>query len=233
MFKYMVVIPARSGSRGVLHKNTRYVGSKTLLDWSIEHAIESMVNKIVVSTNDPVAKVICEKYEDERLQCIDRPEEISTATSASEDALIHAVEQQEEEPEFVIMLQPSSPFRFNRLVNRCINHLEGENTDSLLTGLKLHDFFWHERYDRLIDKWGWFSSYKPDERKLRQQCVRTDYAYFDNGNISITRTKLLLETRCRVAGRTIIYPISHLESMQIDTEEELADCDRIARSFAG
>ena len=50
--KVLALIPARSGSKGVPHKNIRQVGSIPLLAFSIQHAQQSKhVNRILVSTD--------------------------------------------------------------------------------------------------------------------------------------------------------------------------------------
>ena len=50
--KVLALIPARSGSKGVPHKNIRQVGSIPLLAFSIQHAqVSKHINRILVSTD--------------------------------------------------------------------------------------------------------------------------------------------------------------------------------------
>ena len=52
--KYLAVIPARGGSKGLPGKNTRLLAGKPLIAWSIEQAIEtSRIACVHVSTDDP------------------------------------------------------------------------------------------------------------------------------------------------------------------------------------
>jgi len=229
--KYMAVVPARAGSVTVKNKNTRSLGRYPLFAWSIKHALESdRVGKVALSTNDPVAKNLCQQlFKDEsKVEVIDRPDDISTGTSASEHALIHAVQGQKDKPEFVMMLQPTSPFRFNNLVDKCISHLEDNEADSLLTGLPLHDFFWFRENPN-----EWISSYDIEKRQMRQTEAISDVKYFDAGNIYVTKTDALLNTECRSCNPVTVYPISHLESIQIDTEEEFRHCEIIIKGLKG
>lgn len=235
--KYLCVIPARSGSLGVKNKNTRNLHNYTLVEWSLLHALSSKhINKIAISTNDAIVRQVCQPYVDRNnpnlptVEILERPAELSTATAMSELALIHAVQQQEKVPEFVVMLQPTSPFRFDGLVDKCIEKLEAEKADSLLTCLKLYNLFWMKHADNSLAEhlgkpkdsiYSWVSTYRPEDRKMKQNMGISDERYFDNGSVYITRTEMLMAGLGRLCGKVTVHPISSLESMQIDSEEEL------------
>lgn len=252
---FVAVIPARAGSRGIKNKNTRLVAGVPMFLWSVKHALESQrISKIIVSSNDSLCDDLLQSFSSslpeenkQRIQFVHRPDDISTDTSMSELALLHAVEQCETEPDFVIMLQPSSPVRSKGLIDRCINTLETDGSDSLLTALKVANLLWRQELpDEKLNEWLqkhnkpietsslWYASYHPKDRKMKQQMDISDYRYFDNGNVYITRTSLLKKTMCRLyrddGHRVSVYPISWLESMQIDKEYELQQCDLILKN---
>ena len=234
----LAVIPCRKGSRSIPNKNTKLLNGKPLFMWTVEQSLKSKCDKVVVSTNDEWVIQIIEDYKSnleqygffniiERLTYINRPDEISGDHSPTELALIHAVDQIEDKPEITICLQPSNPFRFNGLIDKCIDKFIDEKSDSLLTTLKLYDFFWFEEEDPLIHTWNWYSSYHPKERKMRQQFGREEVKYFDCGTIYITRTEELLKSGCRISGKVSVYPISHLEAFQIDYPEDFKIAEQI------
>lgn len=227
--KYLAVITARAGSKSIPHKNTKMFCGQPLLKWSIDQSLESKyIDKIVVSTDDPVAIDIVNQYPTtEKLGYVLRPPEISGDHSPSEESMIHAAKLQNEMPEWTILLQPTSPFRFNGLIDKCIEHLEKEGADCLLATRKLYDFFWFEMHDPVIDKWSWYSSYHPKARKMRQNFNRNEFKYFDCGSIYITRTNMLIQDNNRIAGKVAVYPVSDLESFQIDSPEDFYLADKI------
>jgi len=48
----LAIIPARSGSKSIPHKNIRSLGGKPLIAYSIEHALRSLlINRVIVSTD--------------------------------------------------------------------------------------------------------------------------------------------------------------------------------------
>ena len=56
---FLIIIPARGGSKGVPRKNLRAVGGLPLIDWSIRSGQESSHSKtVVVSTDDEIAHVV-------------------------------------------------------------------------------------------------------------------------------------------------------------------------------
>jgi len=59
-----------------------------------------------------------------------------------------------------------------------------------------------------------------EHRPMRQQLQREDYRYFDNGNIYISARHLICpsgDTRVsRIGYFVCLYPMSDVESMQID-----------------
>ena len=111
--KALVIIPARSGSRGIPGKNIKLLGDKPLIQYSIDAAIK-VFNKedILVSTDSKEIKVIAEN-------CglnvpFLRPDELATDFTSSQDVILHAIDYTQQcgqNYDTVVLLQPTSPFR--------------------------------------------------------------------------------------------------------------------------
>jgi N-acylneuraminate cytidylyltransferase len=111
--KILVVIPARGGSKGVPGKNIKLLNGKPLLQYTIEAAREVFNDKqIVVSTDSQEIK---EEVEKSGLKVpFLRPNELSTDTAGTYEVLLHAIEffnRNGNNPEILVLLQPTSPFR--------------------------------------------------------------------------------------------------------------------------
>jgi CMP-N,N'-diacetyllegionaminic acid synthase len=110
------VIPARSGSKRVPRKNTKLFRGKPLIEWTIEAAKQSYyLDKIVLSTDDPVASEIGERM---GITVLRRPDELCTDTAKTEDALRHALTAYP--MDWVVLLQPTSPLRTTEDIDGCI-----------------------------------------------------------------------------------------------------------------
>jgi N-acylneuraminate cytidylyltransferase len=112
--RILYLIPARKGSKGLPGKNTKLLGSKPLIDYSIDFAMVNMVDgdELCISTNDPNVLEICKK----RGVAVPfiRPEILSSDNATSYDVIIHAIQHYEKLDQIfdaVLLLQPTSPFR--------------------------------------------------------------------------------------------------------------------------
>ena len=217
---FVALIPARAGSVSIKDKNLQKVGSETILARSIRHAKESKyVDQVVVSTNGETIKKEAIKRD---ALIINRPMEISGPVSSTEKAMLHAIEVLPP-CDYVVLLQPTSPFRSDGLIDRCIERVIKEKADSLIGCWKFHNFcFYQEEEDG-----EWVSVYDYVNRPMHEQLDISEFRLFDCGNIYITKTSCLKATKCRIGGKIIIEPISLLETIQIDSLEELETCRHI------
>ena len=215
----LCVIPARGGSKGIYKKNLRLVGGHPLVWWSIQQALNTGMpaSSIVVSSD---SGDILDIARNKSVVALKRPDDISGGDSKTEDAMLHALEWYESKyspVSAVLVLQPTSPIRFPGRVQQCIEKFADGDYESLVTVTKFYDLFWHCHHGP------WTTSYVPRCRRMRQDMDRADFSYFENGNIYITRPDVLRETSCRIGkqDRTCVVPITEVEGMQIDTEDDL------------
>lgn len=133
--KYLVVIPARAGSKRAPGKNIRPLGGKPLINWSIHIAKKVFKpSEILVTTDDKEIAAIAEK-EGVLVPWL-RPEILSTDSAKSSDVVIHAIDWYEKEHGFidgVILLQPTSPFRTENTLRDAVKLFEKTNLNSVVT----------------------------------------------------------------------------------------------------
>jgi CMP-N-acetylneuraminic acid synthetase len=103
----LAIIPARSGSKGIPHKNFRLFCGKRLLDWAVEIGLKTCDSVLVTSDVEvdglPSA---CQR--------ILRPEHLSTDTSGMLGVVEHALSEHRRvggDPDVIVLLQPTSPLR--------------------------------------------------------------------------------------------------------------------------
>jgi N-acylneuraminate cytidylyltransferase len=136
MIRILCIIPARSGSKGLPHKNIKEYRGKPLLAWSIEQAQLCRYDmKIVVSTDSKEYADIAMKYGAEAPFL--RPSEISGDLSTDYECMKHSVEWLKENhqyyPDIVLQLRPTSPLRKVEDIDNavCLFLENRENYDSL------------------------------------------------------------------------------------------------------
>jgi len=131
--RILAVVPARSGSKGIPHKNLRDFAGVPLVRRAAEvAAATTMIDRAIVSTDcNEIARVA--GLEAPFL----RPPALSDDRAAAIDVLAHALDQMEELDQLtydvVILLEPTAPLRRTEHVERCIEKLVVERLDAVWT----------------------------------------------------------------------------------------------------
>ena len=130
----LAIIPARGGSKGIPGKNIKEFAGKPLIVHSIEASLKCpLVNRTVVSTDDDK---IAEVSIAHGAEVIKRPDELATDASLVIDAIkytVRKIEEEGDEVDIVILLEPTSPFRRAEDLEKCIQVLLEDKADSVAT----------------------------------------------------------------------------------------------------
>lgn len=138
------IIPARGGSKRLPGKNMRELGGKPLVVRSIEASLGSkMLDRIAISSDWQKVLDLEKKYNDERLEFLKRPDEISNDKSPAIEYIKHAIEYFHEKGldfDAVALIQPSSPLTTSKDIDHTINILLKTEADTAVSVVKLaHD----------------------------------------------------------------------------------------------
>lgn len=119
--KFLAVVPARGGSKGIPKKNIVDLGGKPLIAWTIEATLSLENVELLVSTDDETIAQVSARYGAPTIYR--RPLELATDTATTLDAIMHAVQwsqQQGKQFQAVILLQPTSPLRTTEHIQQAI-----------------------------------------------------------------------------------------------------------------
>ena len=133
MPKFVSVILARGGSKGIPNKNLTIVNKKPLLHWTIEASQNSKyISDTFVSSDSPEILIFAEKSS---IRTIKRPSYLASDKSSSADALEHAVLEIKKDlkPDFIILLQPTSPLRTYKHIDQACKKIIKEQSNSLIS----------------------------------------------------------------------------------------------------
>jgi CMP-N,N'-diacetyllegionaminic acid synthase len=213
--KFIVVIPARGGSKRLPKKNLRLLGGKPLIYWTIKLALSLPINSdVILSSDDDLILEYGKKFEN--LLLLKREAYLSTDTASSVDVAIDAINWYENKGgqcDSVILLQPTSPFRDLIKITNAIHNFALKRT-SLVSVSLVKD---HPN-----------NAYKLVNGSLKQLNVATEFGvrkqdlseiYSPNGNIYISDILRLKNTKSFNSEGSIPLIInSEIESIDIDTE---------------
>lgn len=225
--KIAAIIPARGGSKRVPGKNLRVVSGHPLLAHTVLHALRSdTIDTVCVSTDSDEVAEVAKSY---GARVVRRPDEISSDTSTSESAVLHALDVIEKEDstsyDAVVMLQCTSPVRCSGDIDNAVRQFRSNEADSLLSACPAKHFLW-----RNSDGVGTPINYDYENRP-RSQDVESQYQ--ENGSIYITKIALLRAKQCRLGGRISVYKMDFWSSFELDNEDDFALVDWIMRNKLG
>jgi CMP-N,N'-diacetyllegionaminic acid synthase len=132
--KAVALIPARSGSKRVPHKNIRVLCGHPLIAYTVRAAIDSGVFNDVICVTDSLEYATVARYYGAEIPFI-RPPEISGEKSPDIDWLAWTLKQlklQERNYDIFSILRPTSPFRLPQTIRRAWEAFNSDPTaDSL------------------------------------------------------------------------------------------------------
>lgn len=106
----LALITARGGSKGILRKNIKPLGSIPLINWTIQSArLSKYIDRLIISTED---EEIANRAQESGCEVpFMRPTELAADTSTSMDVIFHALNNVQNNYDYLLLLQPTSPFR--------------------------------------------------------------------------------------------------------------------------
>lgn len=218
MPKILAIIPARSGSKGVIHKNIRDLNGKPLVAYSIQHALKSkLINRVIVSTDSKEYAEIAREYGAE-VPFI-RPEHISGDLALDIEVFEHALNylQQVEEyiPDIVVQLRPTYPIRnsedIDNMVGILLNNYEADSVRCISPAKETPYKMW------MKDSSGQISPIIQDIQEaynMPRQILPV--TYYQNACIDVIRTEVITKKKSMTGDRILGYEMR--DNFDIDSE---------------
>jgi len=221
--KIIAIIPARGGSKGIPKKNIINFLNKPLISHSIEYAKTSkLINDIYVSTDD---KNIATIGLENSAKIIKRPDNLSNDTASTESVILHLLNEINNKPDVIVLLQPTSPLRPKGSLDKALEYFFLGKHDSLLSISPTHRFFWNIKDKQAIPK------YDFKNRPRRQDIKDSDVNYVENGSLYISTYDNLINKNNRLGGDIGYIIFDEEYSFEIDTYTDLKILESIAKDL--
>ena len=212
-----IVIPARANSKRVINKNIKKLNGKPL----ISHIFEKLNNekikeKIFVTSDSLKIKKLSSSFK--KIKFVKRPKKYATTNSTIEEALIHLILSENlQNYEWVITIQPNSPFIKLKTLQNIINLTKKTNANCIMTVNKNTSDLWQR------DKKSFFlNRLFPNAPRSSQRRVPL---YEENSAIYATRVKYLLSSKKIFDKKMFFYEISKIEGFDINDETDFFIAD--------
>ena len=220
--RYLCIIPARRNSKSIPLKNIIDLCGKPLIAYTIEIALKLKLKKLL---SDFIVSTDCQKIADisksygAKIPFL-RPKKMAGDKAKSIDYVLHSIDYFKTigiRFDAVIILQPTSPLKSFEDVKNAILIFNKNNKDSLISAYR------EDTINQLIMYRKKNNVAIPLSGKHNKGIRRQDHGsiFVRNGAIYITKTKYIKKEKKIVSNQPLIYEMSKMESINIDTHEDL------------
>ncbi len=216
------IIPARGGSKRMPGKNIAPMAGKPLIVHTIDAALQSgVIDRVIVSTDaEDIAAV--SRAAGAEVPFL-RPSALADDHVTTVEVLVHAIEwlhrEESYEPEYVFLLQPTSPQRTAEDIRACVALLQEHAADAVIG---VSD---HAESPRVVTK-------NPDGTvtvTVHGGGPLPPGSLALSGAAYLIKTDVLLRGRSLHPPRTFPYFMPANRAIDIDTPEEFLEVERLLR----
>ncbi|MBI3317754.1 MAG: N-acetylneuraminate synthase [Candidatus Omnitrophica bacterium] len=211
----LALIPARGGSKGIPRKCLQPFSGLPLIAHTIRLAKQSRwVDRCVVSTDSRQIAEVARRYGAE--VPFMRPAALAKDEAGLMEVVLHALlwleAHESYRPEFLLLLQPTSPLRALEDIDRPIRLAQERKADGVVSVCPAHP---HPYWTKGIDREGRLVDWIPPGVEVsRRQELPPLYAL--NGAVFLERREVLLRRKSWTTERTYAYRMPPERSLDID-----------------
>lgn len=200
-------------------KNLFPLAGRPLIAWTIDAALQapSLARVIVSTDSEEIAEAASSLGVPVPFM---RPESLAHDDTPGPQVILHAIqwlERHGDVPDYVVMLQPTSPLRTSGDIEAAIAIARDTAADSVVSVCPcVHHPLWTKR----IEDDGTMTDYLPNASQYpRRQDLPPAYAL--NGALYLVRPQVLTRSGSFYGGRTFPYVMPYDRSIDIDTIEDM------------
>lgn len=208
--KKIAIIPARAGSKGLKDKNIIDLCGKPLIAYTIEAAMQSgEFERVIVSTDSLKYAEISKQY---GAEVIMRGEELSNDTATTYMVIKDLLKRIEEQYDYFVLLQPTSPFRNkNHIQEACKLFEEKISAYDFLVSMKEAEHT--SLLVKPIEEDGSLKHFDADFANYRRQSYKD---YSPNGAIFIGKDEAYIKRKHFFGEKSLAYIMNAEDSVDID-----------------
>ena len=226
------IIPARGGSKRVPRKNIRLLAGKPLIVHAIETALKaSMVDRLIVSTDDEEIAAIGKKYGAEVPFL--RPTHLAQDNIPDQPVFQHALEWLKDndkyEPDIILNLRPTTPFKTAEIIDGVVSRMIETDAEIVRTVNEVIGIE-HPYWMFYLSPDGFCTPFIDDlDFKQFYQRQKLPQLYSTNGVVDAYSKAAIKNGNIIYSPKMIGYPIPEENALDIDTEFHFKLCEALLR----
>ena len=213
-----VIIPVKARSTRLPGKNIKDLCGKPMMAYPIVAAVGARgVSRVIVSTESEEVKKIALQYGAE--VPFMRPDALTGDAVTSQEVLVHALDELKKldgyEPDYVLLLYPTSPLLSRERIEQAIALAVEKNADSVISGHFDKGHYWQESQGG-----GW-------ERVYPKVLVNSQYQkplFVGNGPLYLARASIIRTQM--VAEPAQVLLMEQDENIDVDYPEDFAKVEQ-------
>lgn len=211
--RFLAIIPARAGSKGIKDKNIVDLCGKPLIAYSIESALKSKyIDRVVVSTDGDKIAEVAKEYGAEVPFL--RPDYLASDTAKTIDCVMHCIEELQnmgDNYDYIVLLQPTQPLRESFHIDEAIELMLEKDAEGLVSICKVKE---HPILMRTLDDNGNMKRLLECSSTQRRQDFKEFYRV--NGVIYINKINENLNRETSLNDNELPYIMDEKYSVDID-----------------
>jgi CMP-N-acetylneuraminic acid synthetase len=224
--RFLAIIPARSGSKGLKDKNIKVMNGKPMLSYSIEAAaVSGIFDNIVVSTDSEEYADIARQY-GASIPFL-RPEFLAADTTTTNDVLeytLNRLKEMKQEYDYFVLLQPTSPLRKAEDIVESAKLLFSKEAYTIVSVCEVDH---SPLYMNVLNESLSMEDFLSKDIKTRRQDLQQYYRL--NGAIYISEVNYFLKCKNFYGDKCYAYIMDKKRSIDIDDEIDFLIADTIMK----
>ena len=226
--KFLGIIPARSGSKGIPEKNIRPLCGSPLLGHSIVEAKKSKyLDRLIVSTDSEQYAKIARQYGAEVPFL--RPAVLASDKSLIVDTIINLLDtlklREGYVPNYIVLLQTTSPLRTVRDIDESIKIMLRDKCDAVMSMCSTENLLYTIQSGRLklLYNKDWL-------RKTNRQSVPPTFK-INGPAVLVVKVASIYKYHSLIGGKIAPYVMEKRRSVDLDAEEDFRLAELLYKKF--
>lgn len=222
--KILGIIPARGGSKGIPGKNIKLLGEKPLLQYTFDSAKASnLLTRVILSSESAEIIEIANRI---KLEVpFTRPSKLADDSASSLDVVKHALsyfKERNESFDAVCLLQPTTPFREQELIDMAISKFIKDDFDALISVRevpKKYNPHWTFTNENGLLK------IATGERVIISRRQELPKAFHRDGAIYITKSSVIFESNSLYGNKIGFIDTTGAPDINLDQPEDWIEAE--------
>jgi CMP-N-acetylneuraminic acid synthetase len=231
----LAIIPARGGSKSIPRKNIRLLAEHPLIAYSIAAGLAAgMVTRVIVSTDDEEIAEVAHRYGAEIpfLRPLEYSQDTTPDLPVFQHALYWLAENENYQPEVVVQLRPTSPFRrvahIDGAVTRLLENPAADAVRTVCVPFQNPFKMWRITGDGFMRPIGIELGFLNEPYNQPRQALPE--VYWQTGYVDAARASVMLEKDSMTGDCILPLVIDPSEWIDIDSPDDWRWAERLLES---